>query len=93
MLREIPGASLYFGSYYYLKEKKVNTLVAGGCAGVISWIPTYPLDVIKSRVQQGTPFLKAFHGNYWKGIEHCLLRALFANAVFFYCYEYLQKIS
>src|SRR5690242_14527589 len=40
-------------------------LLAGGTAGVAQWIPTYPIDVIKSRVQAAPPgsFPRVLHSN------------------------------
>lgn len=56
--REIPGFSTYFVSYELLTRSSDNTpvstprmLLAGGLAGTVSWVLTYPIDVIKSRLQ------------------------------------------
>lgn len=60
ILRDSPGFGVYFSGYEYLTQKvtdskgNVNTLsllLVGGLAGVISWMVTYPLDVMKSRLQ------------------------------------------
>lgn len=51
LLREIPSFSIYFSTYYYMKENKYNELISVGVAGVLCWLPTYPLDVIKTRIQ------------------------------------------
>ena len=37
-------------------------MVAGGIAGVLSWIISFPLDVIKSRMQAGNVFY--FYSKY-----------------------------
>lgn len=55
-LRDVPGFSSYFVSYELMMRMKENpgmfyTLMAGGLAGVISWIIVIPVDVIKSRLQ------------------------------------------
>lgn len=60
ILRDAPAFGVYFAGYEYLTQKitdakgNVNTLsllLAGGLAGVISWIVIYPIDVVKSRLQ------------------------------------------
>lgn len=57
-LREAPGFGLYFCTYEALTRTNSNQpistihmLIAGGLAGTTSWIFTYPIDVIKSRLQ------------------------------------------
>jgi solute carrier family 25 carnitine/acylcarnitine transporter 20/29 len=55
--REIPGFGFYFASYEALTrfgDGQVGTLgmlMAGGMAGVVSWIVTFPIDVVKTRLQ------------------------------------------
>ena len=45
----------YFSSFEFLtRDRKDNNLwlfIAGGLAGICSWVTTYPQDVIKSRLQ------------------------------------------
>lgn len=55
-MRDVPGFSSYFVSYEMMMRMKENpgmlyTLMAGGLAGVASWVCVIPLDVIKSRLQ------------------------------------------
>lgn len=57
-LRETPSYGLYFFTYEALTRTNNTTpittlhmLLAGGLAGTVSWIFTYPIDVIKSRLQ------------------------------------------
>lgn len=55
-LRDVPGFATYFVSYEYLinlrKDPGVGyTLLAGGLAGMASWMFTIPVDVVKSRIQ------------------------------------------
>lgn len=55
-LRDIPGFSSYFVSFEVMMRMKENpgifyTLMAGGVAGMASWICVIPVDVIKSRLQ------------------------------------------
>lgn len=57
--REIPAFGLYFASYEALTRREDPTqpigtfhmLMAGGWAGVASWLFTYPIDFLKSRLQ------------------------------------------
>ena len=57
--REIPAFGLYFASYEAMTRRSDPTkplgtfhmLMAGGMAGVVSWLFTYPIDFLKSRLQ------------------------------------------
>ncbi|GJQ80273.1 hypothetical protein Trydic_g18699, partial [Trypoxylus dichotomus] len=58
IVRELPAMSSYFVTYECLTRTSDNSpvstatmLVAGGLAGVVSWIISYPVDIIKSRLQ------------------------------------------
>lgn len=58
IVREIPAFSSYFITYEYLTRNENNApistskmLLGGGLAGVVSWTVTYPVDVLKSRLQ------------------------------------------
>jgi hypothetical protein len=87
--RQISSTSLYFGTYYYLKERNYNTLVAGGTAGLTQWTLTYPLDVIRSRqIAQQITMKEAINiGNLWKGYSVCAFRAVLVNSATFWIYE------
>ncbi|KAM8832045.1 mitochondrial basic amino acids transporter-like isoform 2-T2 [Spinachia spinachia] len=61
LIRETPGFGVYFLSYDVLtrglgcepndRYMIPKLLFAGGMAGIASWLSTYPVDVIKSRLQ------------------------------------------
>lgn len=74
VIRDVPGMSGYYIVYEGVKRawkpwgkegkhSDLQNLTAGGLAGQASWLPVYPFDVIKSRIQAraGTP-------NAYKGI-------------------------
>lgn len=88
--RKVPGTLLYFSSYQYCMKKEYSPFIAGGFAGVISWLGTYPIDTIKTRLQTNSNMTikdAITRGNLWKGISFCLGRAFFVNAFHFYLYE------
>nr|CAH7747243.1 unnamed protein product [Callosobruchus chinensis] len=63
LAREMPGYFVYFYTYEYMRhllkrpdERKweigpLKTMVAGSAAGGMFWASTFPIDVIKSRIQ------------------------------------------
>ncbi len=62
VVRDVPGMALYYLAYELIKRQwaplgkngkhhDLQNLTAGGLAGQISWLPVYPIDVIKSRIQ------------------------------------------
>ena len=77
------------------------TLLAGGIAGVCSWMSIYPLDVAKSRIQadpqrwNGIGWLDCLRLSVaaegpavlWRGLAACLARAFIVNAAIFSGYE------
>nr|AAM64990.1 putative carnitine/acylcarnitine translocase [Arabidopsis thaliana] len=111
VLRDAPAHGLYFWTYEYVRERlhpgcrktgqeNLRTmLVAGGLAGVASWVACYPLDVVKTILQQG-------HGAYegiadcfrksvkqegytvlWRGLGTAVARAFVVNGAIFAAYE------
>ncbi|CAJ2661254.1 unnamed protein product [Trifolium pratense] len=83
VLRDAPAHAFYFGTYEYLREKlhpgcrencqeSVSTMfIAGGLAGISSWIFNYPTDVIKTRLQAQTSSSMKY-----KGILDCTLKII-----------------
>ncbi|KAI4331448.1 hypothetical protein MLD38_029635 [Melastoma candidum] len=115
MLRDAPAHSLYFWTYEYVREKlhpgcrkngqetMRTMLVAGGLAGVVSWAGSYPLDVVKTRLQsQSGSSPKRYMGitdcfrrsiqeeGYrvlWRGLGTAVARAFVVNGAIFVAYE------
>lgn len=54
-IRDAPSFAIYFASFEYLHDRWGNSAVAllnaGGIAGILSWLSTYPADIVKSRIQ------------------------------------------
>lgn len=94
-LNEIPSTYLYFSVYHYLKQEKYSIFLSGGVAGISSWIFTYPMDTIKTRMQNETckTIYQAYKlGGLYNGISVCLLRSFIVNGVNFYSYEKLVNM-
>jgi len=109
--REVPAFATYFGSYELIVRNLGDStgaiLFGGGMAGVLSWIVTYPQDVIKSRLQADMFGDKQIY----RGPRHCLqlslqsegpscllrgigstvIRAFPMNAVTFGVYSFIMK--
>ena len=106
ILREIPGFSVYITSYQYycdcLTEGSQTdpsfrvSLIAGGFAGVTSWIINIPVDVVKSRLQSDSLTKPKYSGFkdcavklwqhegmrvFWRGLPVTCLRAFPLNAI------------
>ncbi|XP_052176108.1 mitochondrial arginine transporter BAC2-like [Diospyros lotus] len=112
VLRDAPAHGVYFWTYEYAREKlhpgcrksgqeSFHTmLVAGGLAGVASWICCYPLDVIKTRIQADPQpryrgivdcFRRSVEeegfGVMWRGLGTAVARAFVVNGAIFTAYE------
>lgn len=109
IIRETPGFGVYFLSYDILTRSLgcevddlyiiPKLLFAGGMSGIASWLSTYPVDVIKSRLQaDGVGGVNKYNGimdcvhQSWKregwrvfsrGLTSTLLRAFPVNATTF----------
>ena len=93
--REIPASAIYFGSYSMLRQSEVPVFAAGSAAGMLSWLLTYPMDIIKTQVQSGESrtimqaISKMQRGQISStaGVGFCLARAFITNGVGFVAYE------
>lgn len=107
LVREIPASGVYFYSYDELckfgprseikdQAKPLTVLVAGGIAGILSWVVIYPCDVIKSRYQADIKGIyessrdcavKSYRAEGWRmffqGINSTIIRAFPTNAATF----------
>ena len=91
--RESIAMSIYFGTYHSLIDKQWNPFVAGSLTGAMTWLITYPIDVIKTRMQSDSKIThyQAFkQQNLWKGLNICLLRAFIVNGIAFGIYDYVS---
>lgn len=108
LARDGPGSAAYFATYETIKRhltpKDENgkpgelsitaVMAAGGAAGVAMWIPVFPVDTIKSRLQsaEGNPTIsgtirqlygRGGVGAFFPGIGPAMARAVPANAATF----------
>ncbi|XP_071711716.1 mitochondrial arginine transporter BAC2-like [Rutidosis leptorrhynchoides] len=119
-LRDAPSHGFYFWTYEFVREKlhpgcrksgqeSFNTmLVAGGLAGVASWVCCYPLDVVKTRLQAQTPnstikyngivdcLCKSVkndgYGVLFRGLGTAVSRAFVVNGAIFTAYETALRV-
>ncbi|XP_071463643.1 mitochondrial basic amino acids transporter isoform X1 [Marmota flaviventris] len=109
LLRETPSFGVYFLTYDVLTRMLgcepgdrllvPKLLLAGGTSGIMSWLSTYPVDVVKSRLQadglRGAPryggildcVRQSYQAEGWRvftrGLASTLLRAFPVNAATF----------
>lgn len=117
LARDGPGSAAYFAAYEYIKrslspkDEQGNAtgelslpavIAAGGAAGVAMWIPVFPIDTIKSRLQSaaGNPTIggtiREVYGKggikaFFPGFGPALARAVPANAATFVGVELAHK--
>lgn len=119
LAREIPGNSLYFMSYVGMQRAFTppggspkdlgldKLLFAGGMAGVAFWLPCYPIDAAKTRLQTDSVMNPQYRGlvdcirkvvrtegvgALYRGVGPCLFRAFPANAATFVTYEWVKGL-
>lgn len=86
VLRETPSYGVYFASFEYMQRqflrpkseegsfsRSLKLMMAGGLSGVLGWISTYPMDVIKTKIQAQAIDHKSREAQY-KGIVDCAKR-------------------
>jgi len=116
--RESIALGIYFSMYEWITRQMrlpgqsrsdlglANILMAGGIAGIALWFTTFPIDVIKTKIQTDSFHSPKYKGmrdcfsstlkmsglkGLYKGLTPCLLRAVPANGVTFLAYEAASK--
>ena len=72
----------------------IHPFLAGGFAGVSSWVFSYPFDTIKTRLQSGeyNNWRKSIYkGKLFSGINIAIFRAFLVNSISFWMYENLKS--
>lgn len=96
-LRDSIGFSLYFSIYNSMQEYNNNPLINGGFAGVVSWIYSYPIDVLKTKYQLSNQeslnyIIKSTKFKHLtSGMWLMLVRSFIVNAGIFYIFENLSN--
>jgi hypothetical protein len=96
-----------FTTFRHRKDDFRVIVVAGGISGCISWIPTYPFDVIKTRLQgdslgNDAKYKGSLHclkhtvsqtgwNILYRGFGSCMYRAFVVNAVVLSVYSFVIK--
>ncbi|KAI5290112.1 carnitine transporter [Ascosphaera acerosa] len=109
LARDGPGSAAYFAAYEYIKRALTPkdadgrptgslslpaVLTAGGAAGVAMWVPVFPVDTVKSRMQSATTkvgitetissiYRAGGYRAFFPGFGPALARAVPANAATF----------
>lgn len=117
LARDGPGSAAYFATYEVIKRRLTPKnadgspagqlsltaiMAAGGAAGVAMWIPVFPVDTVKSRLQsaEGNVTVGGVVRQLWKtggaraffpGMGPAMCRAVPANAATFLGVEVAQK--
>jgi solute carrier family 25 carnitine/acylcarnitine transporter 20/29 len=116
LARDGPGSAAYFATYEIVKRRltpkdeqgrpgKLSlpaVMTAGAAAGVAMWIPVFPVDTVKSRLQSmpGNPTLggvvRQLYSNggikaFFPGFAPAIARAVPANAATFLGVELAQQ--
>jgi len=119
MCRDGIAFGIYFSMYEWIKRKMLNNqqsqnnlntggvIFAGGLAGITLWLATFPIDMIKTKIQADSLQRPAFRGmidcfvktyqtgglkTFYKGLTPCLLRATPVNGGTFLAYETASQL-
>lgn len=117
LARDGPGSAAYFAAYEIVKKRLspkdatgkptgelslLAVMTAGGAAGIAMWIPVFPVDTVKSRLQsaEGNPTIGEVTRGLWRnggyraffpGFGPAIARAVPANAATFLGVELAHK--
>lgn len=108
--RETPACAIYFTCYELFKNLfdanngnvGLKVFTAGGLAGCMSWIFTYPVDVFKTRFQANTNYTRISDciketiktgGSFsmTRGLTVTIIRAFIYNGVAFFTEDFVRK--
>jgi len=119
MWRDGLAFGIYFSMYELITKKFFTSnqphaglnmgevLFAGGIAGITLWLATFPIDMVKTKIQADNmqkPIYKGIYDcvaktyqvgglkGFYKGLSPCLLRAVPANGATFLAYETASKL-
>jgi solute carrier family 25 (mitochondrial carnitine/acylcarnitine transporter), member 20/29 len=116
MVRDITAFAIFFGIYEVLKSKLFDSsqpqnlpllMSLGSIAGVISWLPAYPFDICKTKIQLNcftAPQLNSIRHTtkriyklegwkgFTKGLKPCLTRTVFVSSATMGVYERTIKM-
>jgi solute carrier family 25 carnitine/acylcarnitine transporter 20/29 len=110
--REVPSYAVYFVLYGFLMQTPIAIflggfapLIFGALSGCASWLPVYPVDVVKTLIQNTEG--KEGHVNVWDvihelyseggiaaffdGLKPKMLRAAVSHAVTFWTYSIVME--
>ena len=102
LAKDLPGSLVYFGIYEHLRSHSI--IMAGGLAGILSWLATAPMDTLKSiRQSQLEPrgslkqlvrevYKQAGLSGFWRGIVPSLVKAFPSNAACFGTIELIHHV-
>lgn len=109
LAREIPSYGIYFAVYGLLKEWgpfdfALAPLLYGALSGCASWVPVYPIDVVKTIIQSTegdrivdvwetteTLYKREGINGFWNGITPKMLRAAINHSVTFFTYDFITN--
>jgi len=114
LAREVPSYGIYFVVYGYLIQTSFATdflgsisapLICGALTGMASWIPVYPIDVVKTLVQNSDGSADAGSswevarqlyrqrgiGGFFDGLTPKMLRAAVNHSVTFFVYDIILQ--
>jgi hypothetical protein len=107
--RDVIATNVQFNSYTYIKNELSPqyglyqaSVIGGAISGGIYWIPSYPLDIIKTNVQKYriTPReacfrlmqVKGYRG-LWRGFIPCITRSIIVDSLGFPMFEYMHNLT
>jgi solute carrier family 25 carnitine/acylcarnitine transporter 20/29 len=119
VMREASAFGIYFSFYEWFINKMLtpgqsrsdlkmtSVALAGSVTGIAVWLATFPIDVVKTRIQIDSLSNPQFKGTidclaktyktggplgFYKGLSPCLMRAVPANGATFLAYETVSQM-